>query len=261
MATRSTCATGPHNTCTHVYAYIHAVVDRSITIEIFFVSLTERPSNTPRPIQSVNRASLVDRFPLEDNQESRIENGISDFCFPDGLKLSRGMVMPKFFCFVLTDGEGNRTYGSCLTIFELLPEDAEAALREQIAAWEQRQAERRRQKAEEAPPLVREEGTVGVFFSEGSLGDDGASSSGGDGSDSEERDGEAEGEEGAEARAAAAEGIYLPRCLCVLSKHPFVGTTRAWLMQLYRLSLTPTPGEFRFWELTTCVSLPLNCRP
>lgn len=47
----------------------------------------------------------MDRFPLEDSQESRIENGISDFCFPDGLKLSRAMVMPKFFCFVLTDGE------------------------------------------------------------------------------------------------------------------------------------------------------------
>lgn len=64
-----------------------------------------KKKNTHTPQQT--RASLLDRFPLEDNnnQESRIENGIADFCFPDGLKLSRGMVMPKFFCFVLTDGE------------------------------------------------------------------------------------------------------------------------------------------------------------
>lgn len=123
-----------------------------------------------------------------------------------------------------------------------MPEDAEAALREQIAAWGQRQAARRRQKDEGAPPLLREEGKTAAFFAEGSVGDDCASSSGG--SDSEERDGEAEGAEGAEALAAAAEGIYLPRCLCVLSKYPFVATTCAWLMQLYRLSLTPTPGEF-----------------
>ncbi len=143
--------------------------------------------------------------------------------------------------------QGNRTYGSCLIIWELLPEDAEAALKKQVEAWEARQAERRRQQAEEMPPLRREGGKAAAFFAKGSLQDggiSGSSSSSGSGSDSDRArvDGGA-GEGGEEERAAAAQGIYLPRCLCVLSKYPFVSTTRSWLMQLYRLSLTPTPGK------------------
>lgn len=51
------------------------------------------------------RPVLLDRFPLLDSEGTRIENGISEFCFPSGLKLCRGMQMPKFFCFVLTDAE------------------------------------------------------------------------------------------------------------------------------------------------------------
>lgn len=42
---------------------------------------------------------------MVDNEGTRLENGISDFCFPNGLKLCRGIQMPKFFCFVLTDAE------------------------------------------------------------------------------------------------------------------------------------------------------------
>jgi hypothetical protein len=57
------------------------------------------------PPAGVRRAELLDRFPLTDNEDTRIENGIADFCFPSGLKLARSMQMPKFFCFVLTNAE------------------------------------------------------------------------------------------------------------------------------------------------------------
>jgi len=52
-----------------------------------------------------NSAELLDRFPLNDNEDTRVENGISDFCFPNGLRLASQIQMPKFFCFVLTNGE------------------------------------------------------------------------------------------------------------------------------------------------------------
>jgi hypothetical protein len=81
-----------------------------------------------------------------------------------------------------------------------------------------------------------------------SVGDDGE----GSGSESEGVGVEESLEE--EARAAAAQSIYLPRCLCVLSKYPFVSTTRAWLMQLYRLSLTPTPGKEEGLRARLCCS-------
>jgi hypothetical protein len=58
----------------------------------------------------------VDRFPLEDSQDTRIENGISDFCFPNGLKLSRRIQMPKFFCFVLTNAEVRQSVAAVLEI-------------------------------------------------------------------------------------------------------------------------------------------------
>lgn len=136
--------------------------------------------------------------------------------------------------------QGTRAYGSCLTIYELLPEDAESELQEKVAAWEARQAEA-------TPPLRREDGKMAAYFAAGGLeaGEEDDARSSGSGSSSEVGNvyGRAGGEDEKEARAAAVEGIYLPRCLCVLSKYPFVNTTRAWLMQLYRLSLSPTPGK------------------
>lgn len=50
---------------------------------------------------------------MVDNEGTRLENGISDFCFPNGLKLCRGIQMPKFFCFVLTDAEVSMCCNSC----------------------------------------------------------------------------------------------------------------------------------------------------
>ena len=69
-------------------------------------------------------AELLDRFPLEDSKETRIENGISDFCFPNGLQFCRGIQMPKFFCFVLTNGEVSTT---CQKRFEVWDHDRDQA--------------------------------------------------------------------------------------------------------------------------------------
>lgn len=116
-----------------------------------------------------------------------------------------------------------------------------------MAAWEARQAERRRQLAEETPPLRREEGKTAAYFAAGSLDDDDDNEEEEEEDESSRSGGSSSGDAGNATRAegaAAVEGIYLPRCLCVLSKYPFVDTTRAWLMQLYRLSLSPTPGTY-----------------
>jgi len=191
---------------------------------------------------------LIDRFPLQDNQETRVENGVADFCFPTGLRLARGMQMPRFFSFVLTNGEGDRSYGHTLVIYELLPEDAEARLTRQIQEWELRKEEERRRREGDTPPLKRETGRTGAFFAE-----------------EEEEEDEASGHSDGEAAPANSsvrpstftdpsspsspspsspsdvERIFSPKCLCLLSKYPFVDASRAWLLQLYRLSCSPTP--------------------
>ena len=204
-------------------------------------------THTHKHTHTTHRPLLIDRFPLEDNQETRVENGVADFCFPTGLRLARGMQMPRFFSFVLTNGEGDRSYGHTLVIYELLPEEAEARLTTQIQEWELREEEERRRREGETPPLKRETGRTGAFFAEEE--------------EEEEASGHSDGEAAPEnlsvrpststdpsfpsstspSSPSDLERIFAPKCLCLLSKYPFVDASRAWLLQLYRLSCSPTP--------------------
>lgn len=197
---------------------------------------------------TMSRPLLIDRFPCEDNQETRVENGVADFCFPTGLRLAKGMQMPRFFSFVLTNGEGARSYGHTLVIYEVLPEEVEARLTRQIQEWDLRQEEEQRRREGKTPPLKREDGRRGAFFAE------------------EEKEetigqvGQADEEEAAShsslrlsssthpsslsppspSSPSDLERIFAPKCLCLLSKYPFVDASRAYLLQLYRLSCSPT---------------------
>lgn len=173
---------------------------------------------------------------------------MADFCFPTGLRLARGMQMPSFFSFVLTNGEGDRSYGHTLVIYELLPEEAEVRLTYQIQEWELRQEEERRRREGETPPLKRETGRTGAFFAEEEEKEDKASShpdSEGAPANSSVRPSTSTDPSSPSSSSPSSpsdvERIFAPKCLCLLSKYPFVDASRAWLLQLYRLSCSPTP--------------------
>lgn len=129
--------------------------------------------------------------------------------------------------------QGDRTYGNCLITYELIPPETEAVFERLIEAWDSRQAERAKAERERnlsapliAPPIPRHvESKAGdaanlveaaaVPISNSPLPGDGQ-----------------EEEEGVEGTSEDNNSIYAPKGLCLLSKYPFVDSSRAWLMQV-----------------------------
>ena len=60
---------------------------------------------------------LLDRYPVEDYPEMPFP-AITNFCFPQGVKLTTTHYPPTVFHFVMTADSGVRTYGICLNFFE-----------------------------------------------------------------------------------------------------------------------------------------------
>ena len=56
-------------------------------------------------------------------------SAIAAFCAPAGLRVQREMAAPRFACFVLTQGDGTRLYGHCLTVHAQLSASTEVPLR------------------------------------------------------------------------------------------------------------------------------------
>ena len=61
------------------------------------------------------------------------ESAIAAFCMPSALAVQREATAPQFACFVLTDGDGTRLYGHCLTVHERLSSSTEVDLGSQAA--------------------------------------------------------------------------------------------------------------------------------
>jgi len=76
---------------------------------------------------------IIDRYPPEgkDRHYYPFPSVISDFCFPSGIILKSEYGQPEFFNFILTDGDGNHIYGTCL-IFD---EDLSSAFKETLKSY------------------------------------------------------------------------------------------------------------------------------
>ena len=57
---------------------------------------------------------ILDNYPINND----VNNGISLFCFPEGISIKDKYEMPKWFSFVLTDEVGERTYGTTVIFLE-----------------------------------------------------------------------------------------------------------------------------------------------
>ena len=132
--------------------------------------------------------------------------------------------------------QGDRTYGNCLITYERIPPETEATFEQLIEAWEGRQAERAKAEIERnlsaaliAPPTPRHvESKAGHAANLAEAAALPISSS------PLPTDDHGDGAEGSED-----DSIYAPKCLCLLSKYPFVDSSRAWLMQVRRSAGPP----------------------
>ncbi|KAL0483263.1 hypothetical protein AKO1_011546 [Acrasis kona] len=64
------------------------------------------------------KASVVDRYPFQDDSDSPLSHEVGLFCQPGGVIISENCDLPEFFTFILTGGDGARSYGACLRFFE-----------------------------------------------------------------------------------------------------------------------------------------------
>jgi hypothetical protein len=80
------------------------------------------PSGLPHPFKTEFGATVLDRYPLDDHADTPFPTGVSNFCFPLGVRLRRPTPpdepLPTFFTFIATGGRGESVFGHVLTFWE-----------------------------------------------------------------------------------------------------------------------------------------------
>jgi len=68
---------------------------------------------------NVYKAEIIDRYPRENYPDAPLPKHVWMFCFPGGVQLQREIATrePRFFVITLTDIDGTRFYGACLTTY------------------------------------------------------------------------------------------------------------------------------------------------
>jgi hypothetical protein len=137
------------------------------------------------------------QYPLEDRSDCPLNPMVSHFCFPQELNLTTEFQMPKIHYFVLTNDKGKKMYGTCLTVWETLEEDA-------IDIKEEWQGT-----------------TLSALFK----------------NKSQIKTTESTDEDNVEVSLSyEVSTVYVPKVLCILSSWPYLHSFREYLAQLYRLA-------------------------
>ena len=155
------------------------------------------------------RAEVLDIFPGEEVEDAPLaREAIPMFAFPSGLKLQRAPLhsapMATFFPFVLTGASGEKNYVACMTFYEPKPENTLAAVRRQLAASNMLPAAAA--PLPQIAPGAQQRRPVRRESSRGSL----------------------------------EHVLFVPKCICLSSRLPFLRSFRLWLGQLYTLSMSAT---------------------
>ena len=150
----------------------------------------------------VYHAFVSNRYPLVDLPDVPLTGNLEYFCLPNGLRVAENPVRPSFHSFVLTLANGDHQLGCCLTFYEPISRRQRESMIELIKAI--------------APPLPEPP----------------ASSTKNKVPPTTSHPVNAE-------EVFKTKKLYLPRCLCLISRFPFVSSFKTFLCGLYRLSLAP----------------------
>lgn len=163
---------------------------------------------------------ITSRYPLQDHVENPLPTeGITSFCFPSGtiplLPLSKPR-MPKVHYFVTTGEKGSSMYGVCLVFWEGVEVDVKISGRMRSDGPNSSSNGAKKTKEERAmeAPVYNKHDFISPMKSS-------SSTSGTDSKDDEQ---------------ATTQQVYLPKCLVILSMHPYLPAFREYLTQLHRLS-------------------------
>ena len=172
------------------------------------------------------------RFPLEDYPDNPLTDMITSFCHPKGeIQVSKEFSLPKVHYFVSTGDKGQKLYGCCLTIYEpidLYSSDLSDGNDEILSSSSL-------SPRSEKPNSLHHESSIRASYSlvaEESLNE-------------------------FEVTIDEAPVLYLPKCICILSKWPYFASFREYLAQLYRLSTTPTSLPVERYVMSLCKEIPV----
>ncbi|CAM9708738.1 unnamed protein product, partial [Scytosiphon promiscuus] len=169
--------------------------------ELGMVRATSDAQGMDGPLHARFRARVLHRFPAYDHEGDgcAFPANLPLFCLPGGLKLARENTLPTFFTFVHTRANGQHMFGYCLCLHEPL-------------------GKRHRRELQE---LVDTHNKAGFLAGVGQ------------GRGNDDPPGPWTGPLDPE------QEVYAPKCLCLLSTWPHFGPFREWLLNLYRISLSP----------------------
>ena len=181
--------------------------------------------------KKVFKAHIIDRYPYESaNQESNdtkqttpFPSGLPLFCFPDGYKFSKDNNVPTFFTFVSTGAGGEHVYGHCLTIYDLISPAAYAVLHS----------------AGNIPGVPEPEIMSGSNSRGGDVDENNNNNEDNDDNNMPRNRRRSRSSSNILRRQSIVVKMYAPKCLCLITKYPFISQCRDILTSLYRLVLSP----------------------
>jgi len=155
------------------------------------------PEPLETDIEHVYEPVVTSRYPLKNHRSNSLTESVTCFCHPRGhVKLRYKFCLPKVHYFVMTGERGALLYGTCLTMYE---------------------------------PCT-------ILTSELNS-EDGGNCEADD--DNQEKDDNPENQQYGEGIACDDDEVttmYLPKCICILSVHPYLVAFREYLTQLHRLA-------------------------
>mmetsp|Transcript_30968 Transcript_30968/g.62980 ORF Transcript_30968/g.62980 Transcript_30968/m.62980 type:complete len:1502 (+) Transcript_30968:105-4610(+) len=216
---------------------------------------------------------ITARYPLEDHEENPLlADSVTAFCFPSGtiplVRRERGVgpPMPKVHYFVTTSEKGQSMYGTCLTVWEAHEVEVEVEVEVVVAAQAQAQvssreasdvsnsddaaaaaaaearAAARAKRAMEAPVYNKHDflltPTKAQPKTQPKVTDKVT-----DKAQPKPPSASTSASTSAPTRHMRKQIVYLPKCLVILSMHPYLVAFREYLTQLHRLSKTPPPNN------------------
>ena len=81
-------------------------------------------------------AIVTDRYPINDHADHRFPDGVTLFCFPNGIQICHEPSNPLFYSFVHTSENGARCMGCCLIFYEQLTDTQFESLKNIVSETE-----------------------------------------------------------------------------------------------------------------------------
>ena len=88
------------------------------------------------PLKMFYNASITDRYPITDHSDNHFPEGLTLFCFPNGVEICTEPSNPLFYSFVNTSEYGAHMMGCCLIFYEPLNLNQLASLKKIVKEYE-----------------------------------------------------------------------------------------------------------------------------